>query len=167
MIHQPRDQLHRDVLERQRRAVEQFQHELIGPHLVQRHHSRMAERRVSLVRHAPEIGVGNLARRERLDDVDRDFPIGPAEKSRDGLGRELRPDLGHVEAAVAGKPGQHHIAETQDGGLPPRRNIARQTTLQRRKPYAKPLILIMNSFRQARSEGHHNGFWGEGEMARG
>ena len=143
VIHQPRDQLHRDVLERQRRAVEQLQHELIGPDLVERHHRRMAEGRVGFVRHAAEIGVGDFARGERPDHVDRDFPIGPAEKSGDGLGRELRPDLGHVEAAVAGKPGQHHIAETQDGGLPPRRNIARQTTLQRRRPYAKPLILIM------------------------
>ena len=143
VIHQPRDQLHRDVLERQRRAVEQLQHELIGPDLIERHHSRMTEGRVGFVRHAAEIGVGDLARRERLDHVDRDFPIGPAEKGGDGLMRELRPDLRHVEAAVAGKPGQHHIAETQDGGLPPRRNIARQTTLQRRRPHAKPLILIM------------------------
>ena len=132
VIHQPRDQLHRDVLERQRRAVEQFQHELIGPDLIERHHGRMTERRVGLVRHAAEIGVGDFARRKRLDDVDRHFPIGPAEERGDGLVRELRPDLRHVEAAVAGKPGQHHIAETQDGGLPPCRNIARQTTLQRR-----------------------------------
>ena len=132
VIHQPRDQLHRDVLERQRRAVKQLQHELIGPDLVERHHRRMAKGRVSLVSHTAEIGVGNLACRERPDHVNRDFPIRPAEKARDGLGRELRPDLGHVEAAVAGKPGQHHIAKTQDGGLPPRRNIARQTTLQRR-----------------------------------
>jgi hypothetical protein len=57
--------------------------------------------------------------------------------------RELRPDLRHVEAAVAGKPGQHHIAKTQDGSLPPCRNIARQTTLQRRRLRHKPLILIM------------------------
>ena len=163
VIHQPRDQLHRDVLERQRRAVKQLQHELIGPDLVERHHRGMAEGGVGLVRHPAEIGVGDFTRGERLDHVDRDFPIGPAEKSGDGLMRELRPDLGHVEAAVAGKPGQHHIAETQDGGLPPRRNIARQTTLQRRKPYAKPLILIMNLFRKARSNGHHKGFGAKGK----
>ena len=118
VIHQPRDQLHRDVLERQRRAVEQLQHELIGPDLIERHHGGMAEGGVGLVGHAAEIGVGNLAADERPDHVDRDFPIGPAEKSRDGLGRKLRPDFGHIEAAVAGKPGQHHVAKAQRGASP-------------------------------------------------
>ena len=86
MIHQPRDQLHRDVLERQRRAVEQLQHELIGTDLIQRHHRRMAEGGVGFICHATEIGVGDFARRERLDHVDGDFPIRPAEESGDGLG---------------------------------------------------------------------------------
>ena len=124
MIHQPRDQLHRDVLERQRRAVKQLQHELIGPDLVERNDGRMAERGVGLVGHAAEIGVGNFAADERPDHLDRDFPIRPAEKSGDGLGRKLRPGFGHVEAAVAGKPGQHHVAETQ-GGASPRVEIYR------------------------------------------
>ena len=44
------------------------------------------------------------------------------------LGRELRPDFGHVEAAVAGEPGQHHVTETKDGSLPPCRNVSRQTS---------------------------------------
>jgi hypothetical protein len=46
------------------------------------------------------------------DHVDRDFPVGPAEKSGDHFTRDLRPGFGHVEAAVAGKPGQHHVAES-------------------------------------------------------
>ena len=112
VVHQPRDQLHRHVLERQRRAVKQLQHELIGADLVERNHGGMAERGIGLIRHAAEIGVGNLTADERADHIDRDFPIGPAEKSGDGLGRKLRPGFGHVEAAVAGEPGQHHVAET-------------------------------------------------------
>ena len=111
VVHQPRDQLHRHVLERQRRAVKQLQHELVGAHLVERHHGGMAEGGIGLIRHAAEIGVGDLAADEGTDHLDRDFPIGAAEKGGDGLGRKLRPDLGHVEAAVAGKPGQHHVAE--------------------------------------------------------
>ena len=87
VIHQPRDQLHRDVLERQGRAVKQLQHELIGAGLVERHHRRMTERGVGLIGHAAEIGIGNFAGDERPDDLDRDFPIGPAEKSGDGLRR--------------------------------------------------------------------------------
>ena len=133
VIHQPRDQLHRDVLERQGRAVKQLQHELMRTDLGQRHHRRMAERGIGLVGHAAEIGVGNFAADERADHIDRDFPIGPAEKPGDGFRRKLRPDFRHVEAAVAGKPGQHHVAEAQSGGLPPRRNIPRQTALQRRR----------------------------------
>ncbi len=144
VIHQPRDQLHRDVLERQRRAVKQLQQELIGPDLIERNHRGVTECGVGLVGHAPEIGVGNLVTDKRADHIDRDFPIGPAEKSGDGLGRKLRPRFGHVKAAVAGKPGQHHVAETQDRGLPPRRNISRQTALQRLRLPAKPLISINN-----------------------
>jgi len=91
----------------------------------------MAEGGIGLVGHAAEIGIGDLAGGEGLDDVDGDFPIGPAKEAGDGIVRELRPDLGHVEAAVAGKPGQHHIAKAQYRSLAPGRNIPRQVTLQR------------------------------------
>ncbi len=131
MIHQPRDQLHRDVLERQRRAMEQFERELVRADLIERDHRGMPERGIGLVGHAAELGIGNLAGGERPDDLDRDLPIGTAEECSDGLGRQLRPDLGHVQPAVAGKPGQHHIAEAKHRGLAPGRNIPRQTALQR------------------------------------
>ena len=112
VIHQPRDQLHRHVLERERRPVKQLQQELVGTDLVERHHGGMAERGVGLVRHAAEIGIGDFAADKRADHLDRDFPIGPAEQAGDGFRRKLRPCFGHVEAAVTGEPGQHHIAET-------------------------------------------------------
>ena len=86
VIHQPRDQLHRHVLERERRAVEQLQQKLIGSDLVERHHRGMTEGGIGLVRHAAEIGVGDFAGGKRLDDVDCDFPVGFSEKTRDGLG---------------------------------------------------------------------------------
>jgi len=107
----------------------------------------VAEGRVGLVRHAAEIGIGDLAGGEGLDDVDRDFPIGPAKESGDGVGRELRPDLGHVKAAVAGKPGQHHVAKAQYRSLAPGRNIPRQAALQRPKAHLKPLIFLINLLR--------------------
>ncbi len=127
--------------------MEQLQRELIGPGLVERHHRGMAEGGVGLVGHPAEIGVGNLAGDERADHLDGDFPIRPSEKSGDGLVRELRPDFRHVEPAVAGKPGQHHIAETQRGGLASGRNIPRQLALQRPDPYAKPLICMSYTLR--------------------
>jgi hypothetical protein len=72
----------------------------------------MAEGGVGLIGHAAEIGIGDFAADKRPDNLDRDFPIGPAEQPGDGVGRQLRPSLGHVEAAVAGEPGQHHVAKT-------------------------------------------------------
>jgi len=115
--------------------VEQLQQELIGPDLIERNHRGVAERGVSLVGHAPEIGVGNLIADKRADDIDRDFPIGPAEESRDGFARKLWPDLRHVKAAVAGEPGQHHVAEAKRGGLPPGR-------IYRVKPPSKGCIFL-------------------------
>jgi hypothetical protein len=66
VIHQPRDQLHRHVLEGERRAVKQLQHELVRADLVERHHRGMAEGGVGLIGHAAEIGVGDLAAGEGL-----------------------------------------------------------------------------------------------------
>ena len=131
MVHQPRDQLHRHVLEGERRTVEQLQHELVRRHLAQRHHRRMAEGGIGLVRHAAELGVRDLAADEGPDHLDRDLPIGTAEEAGDGFGRELRPGVGHIQAAVAGEPGQHHVAEAEFGGLAPGRDITSRTALQR------------------------------------
>jgi hypothetical protein len=165
VIHQPRDQLHRDVLERQRRAVKQLQQELIGTDLVQRNHGRMAERRIGLVRHAPEIGVGDFTADKRPDHVDSDFPIRPAEKSGNGLRRKPRPGFGHVKAAVAGEPGQHHVAESKCGGLPPRRNIPRQSALQRLwAPTQAFDIDRYSTFADGKAGRHHKAFSGQWEM---
>jgi hypothetical protein len=79
VIHQPRQELHRHVLEGERRAVEQLEHELLG-RAGERHHRRMAERGVGLVAMRPRSVVGDVAADERADHLDRDFPIGPAEK---------------------------------------------------------------------------------------
>ena len=94
VIHQPRDQLHRDVLEGERRAVKQLQQELMRADLVERHHSGMTEGGVGLICHAAEIGVGDLAAHERANHVDGHLPIGPAEESGDGLGVSCGQDSG-------------------------------------------------------------------------
>ena len=58
MVHQPRHQLHREVLEGERRAVKQLEHEQAGAELHERHGRRMAEGAIGLARHAGEIGLG-------------------------------------------------------------------------------------------------------------
>ena len=140
VIHQPRDQLHRHVLERQGRAVKQLQHELIGTDLVERHHRRMAERGIGLVGHAAEIGIRRFRRRQTGGSPRPRLPNRVGRKTRRWFPAQAAASFRHVEAAVAGKPGQHHVAETQGGGLPPGRNIPRQTALQRPGLPAKPLI---------------------------
>ena len=110
--------------------MEQLEDELVRRGLVERHHGRMAEGRVGLIRHAREVGVGNLAVDERANHLDRDLGVGPAEEVCDRLGAQLRPGFGHVKAAVPGKPGQHHITETQRRGLAPGRDIAHRPILQ-------------------------------------
>ena len=59
MVHQPRHELHGEVLEGERRAVEQLEHEGVGAELRERRHGRMAERAVGLARHAGEVGLGD------------------------------------------------------------------------------------------------------------
>ncbi len=108
--------------------------------LAKRHHRRMAESSIGLVGHAAELGIRDLAGDERLDDFDRDLPIGPAEKLRDHVMREKRPGLGHVEAAIAGQPGQHHVAEGERGGFPASGHVTRQVGLQALIMRLKPLI---------------------------
>src|SRR5665811_860410 len=55
VVHQPGDQLHRQVLEGERRPVKQLQDEKAGAELRERRDRRMAESAVGLARHAGEI----------------------------------------------------------------------------------------------------------------
>ena len=82
-IHQPRQQLHRQILERQRRAVKQFERERIDAELRERRHGGMAERAVSLAHHAGEVGLGDRIADKARDDVDGDLGIGAAGESGD------------------------------------------------------------------------------------
>src|SRR3954471_22893779 len=91
----------------------------------------MAEGGIGFVRHAAELGVRDLAADEGTDHLDRDLPIGTTEEAGDGVSRELRPGGRHIQAAVAGEPGQHYVAEAEFGGLAPGRDITSQTALQR------------------------------------
>ena len=54
-IHHAAEQLHGHVLERQRRAVEEFEHEKVGVELHQRRHRRMPEGRVGVLDHAAQV----------------------------------------------------------------------------------------------------------------
>ncbi len=153
VIHQARQQLHGHVLEGERRTVEQLENELVRTRLIERHHGRMTEGGVGLDRHAAEIGIGDLAADKRTQHLDRHFPVRPSEESRDLGLRQLRPDLGHIKTTVAGKPGQHHIAEAERGSFTAGRNITRQVALQRRRSVQAPDRFELFSF-QTKPSGH-------------
>ena len=126
MIHQPRQELHREVLERERRPVKQLQHKGAGRDLRKRRNGRVAERAVGVVRHAGEFRVRNGAADEGAHDLAGDFGVGLAGQRRNLRGGKNRPGLRHIEAAVAGEPGQSHIDEAERGGFASGGNVAQR-----------------------------------------
>ena len=117
MVHHAREQLHRHVLEGERGAVEEFEHEEIVADLRQRRHRRMAERRVGLLQHVAEGGRLDLVAHEGADDALGDPPIGLAGEPGDLVRGNLRKALWHIEAAVARQPRQHGVGEREDRGF--------------------------------------------------
>jgi hypothetical protein len=91
VIHQARQELHREVFEGERRAVKQLEHERAGRQLRQRRHRRMAERAVGVVRHAREVDVGDHATDERAHDLAGNLRVRPAGQRGDLLVRQNRP----------------------------------------------------------------------------
>ena len=165
VVHQPREQLHRDVLERQRRAVEQLEHELIGPDLNERHHRGMAERGVGLVRHAAEIGVGNLA--GRTAGSPRPRPRHRAGRKSPRWSRQraaARPRARRGRRRGQARPASHR----RNRGRGPRPGW--KCSASNHPPKALALCQAFDidhdlyfANREARS--YHKTFWGQGEMA--
>ena len=122
-VHQPRQQLHRQILERQSGAMEQFERECIDAELRDRCHGRMAERAVSFAHHAGEVGLGDGVADKKPDDFDRDLGIGPAGESSDRFRFEPRPGLRNVKAAVAGQTREHDFRKAERRGLAPGRDV--------------------------------------------
>jgi hypothetical protein len=119
MVHQPRQELHRQILERQRRAVKQFERERIHVELRQRHDRGMAKSAVGLARHAGEVGIGYGIAGEPPDDLHGDFRVGPAGECTDRLRLDARPGFGHIEPAVTGKTREHRLGKAKRRGLAP------------------------------------------------
>jgi len=136
VIHQPRQKLHRQILEGERRPVEQLERENIDAELNERRDRRMAEGAVGLVRHPGEIGLGDRIRGEAADHLDGDLGIGPAGEALDRLRLDPRPGLRHVEPAIAGKPGEHCLGKAECGSLSPGRDVLHADPSPR--PSARP-----------------------------
>ena len=68
MVHEPGEELHGQILEREGGAVEQLEHERARPELDQWDDRGMAEATISLPRHAGEIALRDRAVHERAQD---------------------------------------------------------------------------------------------------
>ena len=83
----------------------------------------MAEGAVGLAHHTGEVGVADAVGDEAPHHLDRDFGVRPAGEAGDGLRLDVRPALGHIEAAVSGKAGEHHLGKAERRGLAPGRDV--------------------------------------------
>ena len=124
VVHQPRQKLHRQIFESERRPVEQFEREGIDAELRDRRHGGMAKIAIGLARHAGEVGLADGIAGERPDHLDRDFGIGAAGKGGDRGRLEVRPGFRHIEAAIAGKAREHDLGKAGRRGLAPGRHVA-------------------------------------------
>ena len=115
VVHEPPEKLHGHVLEGERRAVEELQHEQVVADLDERADGGMAEGGVGFLHRAVEDGGGNLAVDEPAEHGLGHVGVGSAGETRDLIGRERRPALGHVEPAVPGEAGEHGFGEAQRG----------------------------------------------------
>ena len=98
-VEQPADQLQRNVLERQRGAVEQLLHEVTVVQLHQRHHGGVGERGVGLVAQPLHGRCRQVVADEQLDDLGGALGVGAV-----GFARWQRGPLGgNVQAAVGGE----------------------------------------------------------------
>ena len=94
-----RDQAHRHVLERQRRAVMQLQHPAAGADFGQRRNGLVREGGVGALRHAADGGFRHGAAGEGREDARGGFHIAVADLGT----RDLRPRGRAVEAAIRRK----------------------------------------------------------------
>ena len=102
-LEQLTDQLHREVFERQRRTVEQFQQEMVRGQLHQRRARRVTETGIGAGDDVFEFRISERVADIGAHDAKRDFLVGLTGHVGDlvrGKGREA---LGHIEATVAGQ----------------------------------------------------------------
>ena len=113
MIHQPGEQLHRDVLESQSRSVKQFQDPFAGAGLDQRGDGLVAKSCIGFADHGGEGVPIDFPADKRLQHDLRRFVERPTRESRNGFVGNVRPVFGKIKPSIGRKAGQQDITETQ------------------------------------------------------
>ena len=120
VLEEPADELQREILEGQRRPVEELEQPLVGVELDERADRRMAEVRRRPRRTAARAAPAR-ARRPRTPRRRRRRRARTARRARRAAAAAT---LGHVEAAVAREPGEQRVAEAERGRAAAGRDVA-------------------------------------------
>ena len=158
-------QLHRDVLERQRRPVEQLQHEL-----VRRRSASAARRPDGGTWHRPRCHpassfFGNLAGDERPDDLDRDLPIGAAEQSRRSSRATAAARFPARKGRRRGRARPASRRRSRERGPRPASKCSASTDPPKAADVRPAFDDVGVDAPRRRNRAHHNAFYREGEIA--
>src|SRR5690348_8240847 len=119
VVHQTRHELHRQILERERRPVKELEHKQTGTELCERGCRRVAEIAVSLARHTREISLRNTVADEGADNLHRNLGVWLSRKTFYRRAIKCRPPLRHIKSAVASQARKHDLDKIKRGGLAP------------------------------------------------
>ena len=124
MVHEPRQELHGEVLEGERRPVKQLQDESPGAELHQRGYARMAKGPVGIAGHCGEVGGIESPGDEGGEHLANGLGVRPPGQGGDPVGWKKGPGFRDIEPAIAGETGERHIDEAERGSLASGRNVA-------------------------------------------
>ena len=121
---QPPEPLHGEILERQRRAMEEFEQEQVVVDLDQRRGRGVTEAAVGCLGHGGEFAGAEVLANEGRNEARGGAGVGKAGERGDRAGRDRGDSRGRVKAAVAGKAGERGVEEAERRRLAARRDIA-------------------------------------------
>ena len=117
-LEQLADQLHREVLEGQCRAVEQLKQEMVRRQLHQGRARAVSEAAYAAAIRSGEGGVAKSISHEGPHHAERHFLITQPLQRANLVRRHLRHGLGHVEAAIAGETDSIASSKDSTGACP-------------------------------------------------
>ena len=111
MLEQPRQQLHGDVLEGERRPVEQLEQPLVRPELAQRRDRGVIEPAVGRHDQLVELCVAQILADERRQHPRGHLLIGRPLQRLELISLKPRPTLGQIQPAIGREPGEQRRLE--------------------------------------------------------
>ena len=113
VLEQQPDQLQREILERQRRPVEELQQPFVGTQLLERGDGGVRETRIGLLGQPRQILLDHRAGDKRRHHFGGEARVVEAGEGGQVGGAELRPGFRHIETAVGGKTRQQDIVKAE------------------------------------------------------